>query len=77
MRIRHFPSFIFQESQIIRDNGEILVLPQLLRQKQKGVVVMEPDNRIEGGGDPSPRAGGWGAGSGEARPGVWGSWRET
>lgn len=44
------------------DNGEILVHPKLLRQKQKKVVVMEPDDRVEGAlgsGDPSPRDGGW------------------
>ena len=61
-------------------NGEILVHPKLLRQKQKKVVVMEPEDRVEGAlgsGDPSPRDGGWEAGSVEGRLRVLCFWRET
>lgn len=42
-------------------------------QKQKEVVVMEPEDRVEaalGSKDPGPREGGQEAGSGEARLGV-------
>ena len=58
----------------------ILVHPKLLRQKQKEVVVMEPEDSVEGAlgsGDPSPRDGGREAGSGEARLGVLYFGRET